>query len=356
MFAVLNTYETIGCSDGSLHSRIGMRVIFLPVAVSVDNRFTVSVYPRVERQCAHSILWFVLSNGTGIDTFLLIPISLCSMKPKTSRPPLSSATVRRPVAATWPPLPFINTLLITFPRTIRVPELSQSPFPMSMTGKALGRSREGNRQFHPLAQSVPPCGTASSRHPHWRWGAFAPMVPKPGTRRASRRNRRWQPSEPTVPCQYMCFAAILMPGSPSEASVCTPAASASCPHPAATACSTPAPSTSAASSTPWAHRPSMGFTTRPWPSAAVTCRASGAVSNARGSAAPCATSSDIPVQSCPGGLPLQRIDCNFVFICFIWLVGAPSSPWRQLSDPAASTMRRVAVRVSLTNYQPGLIN
>lgn len=355
MFAVLNTYKSRECSDGSLHSRIGMRVIFLPVAVNVEYN-TVSVYPRVERQCAHSIREIVLSNGTGIDTFLLIHVSLCSMNLKTSRPPLSSATVRRPVAATWPHPRLINTPLITFPRIIRVPELSQSPFPMPMTGKALGRSREGNRQFHPLEQSVPPCGTASSRHPHWRWGAFAPMVPKPGTRRASRRNRRWQPSEPTVPCQYTCCATILTPGSPSEASVCTPAASASCRRPGATACATQAPSISTGSSTPWAHRPSMGFTTRPCRSAAVTCRASGAASNARSSAAPCATSSDIPVQNCPGGLPLQRIDCNFVFICFIWLVGAPSSPTRQLSDPAASIMRRVAVRVFLTNYQPGLIN
>ena len=354
MFAVSNTYETSECSDGSLHSRIGMRVIFLPVAVSVEYN-TVSVYPRVERQCAHSILRIVLDNGTGIDTFLLIHVSLCPMNLQTSRPPLSSATVRRPVAATWPPLRLINSLLITFPRIIRVPELSQSPFPMPMTGKALGRAQEGNRLFPPSEQSVPPKGTARARHPHWRWGAFAPMVPKPGTRRAIRRNRRWQPSEPTVPCQYTCCATIPMPGSPSEASGCTASASASCPCPGATACATQAPSISTGSSTPWAHRPSMGFTTRPCRSAAVTCRASGAASSVRSSAAPCATSSDIPVPGCPGGLPLQRIDCNFVFICFIWLVGAPSSPWRQLSDPAASTMRRVAVRVSLTNYQPGLI-
>ena len=356
MFAVRNIWKSQGCSDGSLHSRIGMRVIFLPVAVSVDNRFTVSVYPRVERQCAHSILEIVLRSGTGTGTFLLIPDSKCVTNLKISRPPLSSATVRRPVAATWPPLQLINTPLITFPRIIRVPELSQTRIPTPVPCKALGRSREGNRQFHPLEQSVPPCGTASSRHQNWRWGAFAPMVPKPGTRRASRRNRRWQPSEPTVPCQYMCFATIPMPGSPSEASVCTPAASAYCPLPGATACATQAPSISTASSTPWAHRPSMGSTTRPWPSAAVTCRASGAASNARSSAAPCATSSDIPVQSCPCGSQHQRIDCNFVFICFIWLVGAPSPPPRQPSDPAAPTMRRVAVRVFLTNYQPGLIN
>lgn len=330
MFAVRNIWKTKGCSDGSLHSRIGMRVIFLPVAVNVEYN-TVSVYPRVERQCAHSIREIVLDNGTGIDTFLLIHVSLCPMNLKTSRPPLSSATVRRPVAATWPHPRLINTPLITFPRTIRVPELSQSPFPMPMTGKALGRSQEGNRQFPPSEQSVPPKGTARARHPA-------------------------DPQSCLQPSPSTCFAAILMPGSPSEASVCTPAASASCPHPAATACSTRVSSTSTGSSTPWAHRPSMGFTTRPCRSAAVTCRASGAASNARSSAAPCATSSDIPVQNCPGGLPLQIIDCNFVFICFIWLVGAPSSPTRQLSDPAAPTMRWVAVRVFLTNYQPGLIN
>ena len=352
MFAVLNINNRKNAVTEACIQSMGCGPYFLPVAVNVEYN-TVSVYPRAERQCARSILLIVLSSGTGTGTFLLILV--CLTNQKTSRPPLSSATVRRPVAATWPPLPFINTLLITFPRTIRVPELSQSPFPMPMTGKVLGRSREGNSQFHPLALSVPPCGTASARHPHWRWGAFAPMVPKPGTRRASRRNWRWQPSEPTVPCQYTCCATIPTPGSPSEASVCTASASASCPLPGATACSIPAPSISTASSTPWAHRPSMGFTTRPWPSAAVTCRASGAASSVRGSVAPCATSSDIPVQSCPCGSQHQRIDCNFVFICFIWLVGAPSSPWRQLSDPAASTMRRVAVRVSLTNYQPGLI-
>lgn len=70
MFAVSNTYKSRECSDGSLHSRIGMRVIFLPVAVNVEYN-TVSVYPRVERQCAHSIREIVLDNGTGIDTFFI---------------------------------------------------------------------------------------------------------------------------------------------------------------------------------------------------------------------------------------------------------------------------------------------
>ena len=329
MFAVLNTYKSRECSDGSLHSRIGMRVIFLPVAVNVEYN-TVSVYPRVERQCAHSILRIVLSNGTGIDTFLLIPVSLCSMNLKTSRPQLSSATVRRPVAATWPPLPFINTLLITFPRIIRVPELSQTRIPTPVPYMVLGCAQEGNRLFPPSEQSVPPKGTTCAR-------------------------RQNNPQSCLQPSPSTCFAAILMPGSPSEASVCTPAASASCRRPGATACSTRVSSTSTGSSTPWVLPASMGSSSRPCRSVAATCRASGAASNARSSAAPCATSSDIPVQSCPGGLPLQRIDCNFVFICFIWLVGAPSSPTRQLSDPAAPTMRWVAVRVSLTNYQPGLI-
>ena len=331
MFAVRNIWKSQGCSDGSLHSRIGMRVIFLPVAVSVDNRFTVSVYPRVERQCAHSILEIVLRSGTGTGTFLLIPDSKCVTNLKTSRPPLSSATVRRPVASTSPHPQLINTPLITFPRIIRVLKLSQSAIPTPVSCMVLGHSQEGNRLLPPSEQSVPPKGTACAR-------------------------RQNNPQSCLQPSPSTCFAVILMPGSPSEASVCTPAASASCPHPAATACSTPAPSTSAASSTPWVQQASMGCTMRPCRSGAVTCRASGAASSARSSAAPCATSSDIPVQSCPCGLPLQRIDCNFVFICFIWLVGAPSSPTRQLSDPAAPTMRWVAVRVFLTNYQPGLIN
>ena len=330
MFAVLNTYETSECSDGSLHSRIGMRVIFLPVAVNVEYN-TVSVYPRVERQCAHSILRIVLSNGTGIDTFLLIHVSLCSMNLQISRPPLSSATVRRPVAATWPHPRLINTPLITFPRIIRVPELSQSAIPTPVPCKALGRSREGNRLFPPSEQSVPPKGTACAR-------------------------RQNNPQSCLQPSPSTCFAAILMPGSPSEASVCTPAASAYCHHPAATACSTRVSSTSTGSSTPWALPASMGCIMRPCRSGAVTCRESGAASNARSSAAPCATSSDIPVPGCPSGLPLQKIDCNTVFICIIyWLVGAPSPPQRQPSNPAAPTMRQVAARFSLTNYQPGLI-
>lgn len=331
MFAVSNTYFSRECGDGSLHSRIGMRVIFLPVAVSVDNRFTVSVYPRVERQCAHSILWMCWTAGQAPILCLFITVSICPKNSETFRPPLSSATVRRPVAATWPHPRLINTPLITFPRIIRVLKLSQSAIPTPVPCKALGRSREGNRLLPPSEQSVPPKGTACAR-------------------------RQNNPQSCLQPSPSTCFAAILMLGSPSEASVCTPAASASCPHPAATACSTPAPSTSTGSSTPWVQQALMGCTMRPCRSGAVTCRASGAASSVRGSVAPCATSSDIPVQSCPGGLPLQRIDCNFVFICFIWLVGAPSSPTRQLSDPAAPTMRWVAVRVFLTNYQPGLIN
>ena len=313
MFAVSNTYETSECSDGSLHSRIGMRVIFLPVAVSVDNRFTVSVYPRVERQCAHSILRIVLDNGTGIDTFLLIHVSLCPMNLQTSRPPLSSATVRRPVAATWPPLRLINSLLITFPRTIRVPELSQRPLPMPMMGKALGHSQEGNR-----------------------------LLP---------------PSEPTVPCQYMCCATIPTPGSPSEASGCTASASASCPLPGATACSIPAPSTSTGSSTPWAHRPSTGFTTRPWPSAAATCSPSIGISRASVSAVRQGTVSDIPMPACPSGSPLQRTDCNTVFICIIYLVS-----WRTVTPVAASDRPCRLYHAAgggacfPDHYQPGLIN
>lgn len=329
MFAVRNINNRKNAVTEACIQSMGCGPYFLPVAVNVEYN-TVSVYPRVERQCAHSILLIVLRSGTGTGTFSLIPDSKCVTNQKTSRPPLSSATVRRPVAATWPHPRLINTPLITFPRIIRVPELSQTRIPTPVPCMVLGHSQEGNRLLPPSEQSVPPKGTACAR-------------------------RQNNPQSCLQPSPSTCFAAILMPGSPSEASVCTPAASASCPHPAATACATQAPSISTGSSTPWAHRPSMGFTTRPWPSAAVTCRASGAASNARSSAAPCATSSDIPVQNCPGGLPLQRIDCNFVFICFIWLVGAPSSPTRQLSDPAASTMRWVAVRVFLTNYQPGLI-
>jgi len=283
MFAVRNIWKTKGCSDGSLHSRIGMRVIFFPVAVSVDNRFTVSVYPRVERQCAHSILWLCYAAGQAPVLFFIL-VSICVTKPKTSRPPLSSATVRRPVAATSPHPLLVNTPLITFPRIIRAPQSCLQPSPST------------------------------------------------------------------------CCAAILMPGSPSEASVCTPAASASCPHPAATACSIPVSLISTGSSTPWALPASMGCTMRPCRSGAVTCRAYMSASSASAPGVRPGTVSDIPVQSCPGGLPLQRIDCNFVFICFIWLVGAPSSPTRQLSDPVAPTMRWVAVRVFLTNYQPGLIN
>ena len=79
MFAVLNINNTRECSDGSLHSINGMRVIFLPVAVNVEYN-TVSVYPRVERQCAHSILWIVFSSGTGIDTFF---INVCFMLNKS---------------------------------------------------------------------------------------------------------------------------------------------------------------------------------------------------------------------------------------------------------------------------------
>ena len=150
MFAVLNTYKSRECSDGSLHSVRRMRVIFLPATVNVE-QYTVSVYPRVERQCAHSIREIVLSNGTGIDTFLLIPVSLCSMNLKTSRLLLLSAALRRAVATTAPPLRLINSLLTTFPRTIRVPELSQTRIPTPVPCKALGRSREGNRQFHPLS-------------------------------------------------------------------------------------------------------------------------------------------------------------------------------------------------------------
>lgn len=330
MFAVSNTYETIGCSDGSLHSINGMRVIFLPVAVNVEYN-TVSVYPRVERQCAHSILWFVLDNGTGTGTFLLIPISLCPMKPKTSRPPLSSATVRRPVAATWPHPLLINTPLITFPRIIRVLKLSQSAIPTPVPCKALGRSREGNRLFPPSEQSVPPKGTARARHPA-------------------------DPQSCLQPSPSTCCATILTPGSPSEASVCTPAASASCRRPAATACSTRVSSTSTGSSTPWALPASMGSSSRPCRSVVATCRAYTSASSASAPGVRPGTVSDIPVPGCPSGLPLQKIDCNTVFICIIyWLIGAPSPPPRQLSDPAASTMRRVAVRVSLTHYQPGLI-
>ena len=330
MFAVLNINNRKNAVTEACIQSMGCGPYFLPVAVSVDNRFTVSVYPRVERQCAHSILLIVLSSGTGTGTFLLIFV-LCLTNQKTSRPPLSSATVRRPVAATWPHPRLINTPLITFPRIIRVPELSQSAIPTPVPCMVLGRSREGNRLFPPSEQSVPPKGTACAR-------------------------RQNNPQSCLQPSPSTCFAAILMPGSPSEASVCTPAASAYCHHPAATACSTRVSSTSTGSSTPWALPASMGCIMRPCRSGAVTCRESGAASNARSSAAPCATSSDIPVPGCPSGLPLQKIDCNTVFICIIyWLVGAPSPPQRQPSNPAAPTMRQVAARFSLTNYQPGLI-
>lgn len=326
-----NIWKTSECSDGSLHSRIGMRVIFLPVAVSVDNRFTVSVYPRVERQCAHSILRIVLRSGTGTGTFLLIPDSKCVTNLQTSRPPLSSATVRRPVAATWPHPLLINTPLITFPRIIRVPELSQTRIPTPVPCMVLGHSREGNRQFHPLEQSVPPKGTARARHPA-------------------------DPQSCLQPSPSTCCATILMPGSPSEASVCTPAASASCRRPGATACSTRVSSTSTGSSTPWALPASMGSSSRPCRSVAATCRAYTSASSASAPGVRPGTVSDIPVPGCPSGLPLQKIDCNTVFICIIyWLVGAPSPPPRQPSDLAAPTMRQVAARFSLTNYQPGLI-
>ena len=326
-----NTYFSRECGDGSLHSRIGMRVIFLPVAVSVDNRFTVSVYPRVERQCAHSILWMCWTAGQAPILCLFITDSICPKNSETFRPPLSSATVRRPVAATWPPLRLINTPLITFPRIIRVLKLSQSAIPTPVPCKALGRSREGNRLFPPSEQSVPPKGTACARHPA-------------------------DPQSCLQPSPSTCFAAILTPGSPSEASVCTPAASASWPHPAPTACSTRVSSTSTGSSTPWALPASMGSSSRPCRSVAATCRAYTSASSASAPGVRPGTVSDIPVPGCPSGLPLQKIDCNTVFICIIyWLVGAPSPPPRQPSDPAAPTMRQVAARFSLTNYQPGLI-
>ena len=322
MFAVLNTYKSRECSDGSLHSINGMRVIFLPVAVNVEYN-TVSVYPRVERQCAHSIREIVLSNGTGTDTYLLIPVSLCSMNLKTSRPPLSSATVRRPVAATWPHPRLINALLIAIPVNSLLPRYLQNPFPTPVQGKALGRSQEGDRLFRPLVQPVPPKGTARARH-------------------------RNNPPSCLRPSPSMCCVTILTPGSPSEASVCTPSASASCRRPGATACATRVSSISTGSSTPWALPASMGSSSRPCRSVAATCGAYTSASSASEPGVRPGTVSDIPVRGCPSGSPLQGIDCKTVFICVIWLVGAPSSPRRQLSDPAAPTTRWVAVRVFLT--------
>ena len=49
----------------------------------------------------------------------------------------------------------------------------------------------------------------------------------------------------------------------------------------------------------------------------------------------------------PAALPVHVL-CSDPYAWF--------SPTRQLSDPAAPTMRWVAVRIFLTNYQPGLIN
>lgn len=330
MFAVRNNNNQKNAVTEACIQSMGCGPCFLPVAVNVEYN-TVSVYPRVERQCAHSILLIVLRSGTGTGTFLLIPDSKCVTNQKTSRPPLSSATVRRPVAATSPHPLLINAPLITIPRIIRVLKLSQSAIPTPVPCKALGRAQEGNRLFPPSEQSVPPEGTARARHPA---GPQSCLRPSPST----------------------CCATILTPGSPSEASVCTPAASASCRRPGATACSTRVSSTSTGSSTPWALPASMGSSLRPCRSGAATCRAYTSASSASAPGVRPGTVSDIPVPGCPSGLPLQKIDCNTVFICIIyWLIGAPSPPPRQPSEPAAPTMRQVAARFSLTNYQPGLI-
>lgn len=285
MFAVFNINNSSECSDGSLHSTNGMRALFFARHCE-RKKFTVSVYPRAERQCARSILMIVLNSGTGIDTFLLIPVLLCSTNHQTSSHPLSSAVRWRPLAATWPPLQVINRLLITLqpPKLIHVLRSLVVPV-AAVVGSSPTSIRLEVAAFSPA--------------PTWRVLYFG----------ISALQLRAVPSTAPTPT----------PGSPITASGCMPSTSASWPGPAATACFTPACSTSTGSSTPWVPPASRVSAWWHWPSASVTSRAYVTTRSRNAPGAHRVTLTAIREPSCPCGWRLRRINGNFVFICIIWL-------------------------------------
>lgn len=332
MFAVRNIWKTKGCSDGSLHSVRRMRVIFLPATVNVEYN-TVSVYPRVERQCAHSILWLCYAAGQAPVLFFIL-VSICVTKPKTSRPPLSSATVRRPVAATWPHHHQPAMLRQVINKTIRalriVPRpvlevvrlaarLGTCPFTLKSD---LKKKKHGGQvaamitpailrhlpkqtalgMWSPTGYSLAAClrhfyHTQDASRAVARQAVAGPMAHVPALQSLLRLLQYLHPGAGTS----MCSARIPTPGLPIAGSACTLSASASCQVHAPTACAIPAPSISTGSYILWVPPASTGSTTRPCRNAAVTSSPSRGTSSASAPAAPPVTCNDIHYLSCPCG-------------------------------------------------------